>query len=67
PDRVGELVGEARAGETVLLSARSLARDCGATSFPAIIVADERGRVANVILGFNNSLATDVIQSVATL
>ncbi len=67
PDRVRELVGEPRAGETVLLSARSLARDCGATSFPAVIVADERGRVANVILGFNNSLATDVIQSVATL
>ncbi len=67
PDRVGELVGPVRMGETVLLSARSLASDCGAAAFPAIIVADEDGNVANVILGFNNSLASDVIQSVATL
>ncbi len=67
PDRVEELTGELAPGETVLLSARSLARDCGATAFPAIIIADESGRVTNVMLGFNNSLASDVIQSVAVL
>lgn len=67
PDRVEELTGPLNAGETVLLSARSLARDCGATAFPAIIIVGEDGKVANVILGFNNSLSADVIQSVATL
>ncbi len=67
PDRVEELTGSLEVGETVLLSARSLARDCGATAFPAIIIVGEDGKVANVILGFNNSLASDVIQSVASL
>lgn len=67
PDRVEELTGPLEVGETVLLSARSLARDCGATAFPAIIIIGEDGKVANVILGFNNSLSADVIQSVATL
>lgn len=67
PDRVEELTGELAPGETVLMSARSLARDCGAVAFPAIIIADESGRVTNVMLGFNNSLASDVIQSVAIL
>lgn len=67
PDRIEELTGPLNAGETVLLSARSLARDCGATAFPAIIIVGEDGKVANVILGFNNSLSADVIQSVATL
>lgn len=66
-DRIEELTGQLNPGETVLMSARSLARDCGATAFPAIIIADETGKVVNVILGFNNSLSADVIQSVATL
>lgn len=66
-DRIEELTGGLAPGEAVLMSARSLARDCGATAFPAIIVADEEGNVADVILGFNNSLPADVIQSVATL
>lgn len=66
-DRIDELTGGLRPGEAVLMSARSLARDCGAVSFPAIMVVGEDGKVANVILGFNNSLAADVIQSAAAI
>ncbi len=53
--------------ETTLISARSLARDCGTNVFPTILIVEPSGKIANVILGFNNSLASDVIQSVAVM
>lgn len=53
--------------ESVLISARSLARDCGTNVFPTILIAEPSGKIVNVILGLNNSLASDVIQSVAVM
>ena len=49
------------------MSGKALARDCGASVFPTILIADTDGTVANVSLGFNNSLTQDVIQSIALL
>ena len=66
-DTIEPLVGEARPGEHYLMTARSLARDCGTSVFPTIIVVDTLGNVADVVLGFNNHLSSDVIQSVALL
>lgn len=57
-------VGELRQGESLLMNARSLARDCGAASLPAIVVTDSKGVVKNVSLGFNNSIEDFVIQAV---
>ena len=42
-DRAEELVGQTRPGEHLLLNARSLARDCGASSLPVVIIAAPSG------------------------
>lgn len=64
-DIVEEVAGTPAAGEYDLISAKSLARDCGTSVFPTIMVVDSEGTVTNVMLGFNNSIGNDVIQSLA--
>lgn len=64
-DAAEALVPEIKPGEHLLLNARSLARDCGASSLPVVLVAGEDGVVKKVILGYNPELPTIVIQSVA--
>ncbi len=64
-DRIEELTGLPAVNETFLISARSLARDCGTAIFPTILVAESSGKVSNVLLGFNNDLVQNVIQSLA--
>lgn len=66
-DTVESIVGGLRPGEHLLMSAAALQRDCGAATLPAIIIADRSGLVTNVILGFNNDLAEDVIQKMALI
>lgn len=56
-----------RPGEHLLLNARGLARDCGAASLPAVILADASGLVKKVVLGHNKDLASIVIQSIALI
>lgn len=56
---------QTRMGEHSLAGARTLARDTGATALPVIILTDSVGTVTDVILGFNKSLSTDVIQKMA--
>lgn len=65
PEQNEALVGPSRMGETVLISGKSLARDCGTSVFPTILIVEPSGIVNNVILGFNNNLLSDVIQSLA--
>lgn len=62
PDAVGELLGELRPGETALLGARPLVRDCGAASLPVVLIVESTGRIADLIIGLNNQLEIDVIQ-----
>lgn len=64
-DQIEGITGAPSYGEADLISAKSLARDCGTTVFPTVLVVEPSGIVANVLLGFNNSLAEDVIQSLA--
>ena len=66
-DRIEQTGATPRQGETTLMSARGLARDCGASSLPVIIICREDGTVASVIVGFNNNLASDVIQKMLLL
>lgn len=61
-DTIEALTGPSRLGETTLISARGLARDCGAATLPAAIICGKDGRVADIIVGYNNNLAADVIQ-----
>lgn len=64
PDQAEALAGDNEQGETHLLNARSLARDCGAASLPVVIIVDSEANVKNVVLGFNNNMAELVIQSI---
>ncbi|MCM1292926.1 MAG: hypothetical protein NC111_03515 [Bacteroides sp.] len=64
-DRVEEITGAPRPGETILRSARSLVRDCGAASLPAILLVGVDGVVKNIIIGYNNNMVSDVIQKMS--
>lgn len=61
-DPIEEIIPGILPGEHLLKSARSLARDCGAADFPVVILTGSDGIVKNVIIGYNNDLASDVIQ-----
>lgn len=62
PDAVSELLGELPPGETALLGARPLVRDCGAAALPVVMVVDHSAKISDLIIGLNNQLETDVIQ-----
>ncbi len=63
---IEETVGfGARQGEHTLMNARALARDAGVSAYPSIVLTDASGNVTDVIIGFNNNLASDVIQKMA--
>ena len=52
-------------GEHLLMSAKSLARDCGVSAYPVTIITNDDGIVADVIIGFNNDMSSSVIQKAA--
>lgn len=60
--KVEPLVGEIRRGETALVNARGLARDCGVKETPVIIMCDSNGIVKDLHRGFNNELRDFVIK-----
>lgn len=62
-DAATDLTAGTPVDETVAVSAHSLAQNCGTAIFPTILVAESSGKVSNVLLGFNNNLLRDVIQS----
>lgn len=66
-DLAEETTGQIRPGEHLLINARSLARDCGAASYPVVILTTSDAMVKNVILGYNTDLPTVVLQSIALL
>ena len=66
-DLIEEVAGAPAVGETILMSAKSLARDCGTSVYPTVLVLGRNAKVENVILGFNNNLSEDVIQSIALI
>ena len=66
-DGASELIGRPLPGEQILMSAQSLARNCGVTSTPSIIIVNEEGTVKDVIIGFNKALSTNVIEKTSVL
>lgn len=66
-ERIAEAAGRTEPGETVLTSARALARDCGVTVFPAVIFCNADGTVADFIIGRNNDMRQIVIQKATGL
>ncbi len=61
-DAIERITGTVQPGETILVSARSLARDCGVADTPAIIFTRTDGSVADIHVGRNNDLKEIVIQ-----
>lgn len=64
-DAIGEVTGPARPDETVLTRASGLARDCGVTATPTVIVCGSDGVVRNVHTGRNKDLVSIVMQEIA--
>lgn len=64
-DTAESIAGRLLPGETHLLRARSLARDCGVASLPVVIVAAPDATVTKVLLGFNKNISQSVIQAIA--
>lgn len=66
-DSIEAIVPSILPGEHLLTSARSLMRDCGAASLPALIFVNTDGSVADVLLGYNNDVSEIVIQKMALI
>lgn len=67
-DTVEQLLGTSlNEGETILMGANSIIRDCGITAFPAIIFVNTDGIIKSVHIGANKNLSEIVIQKVALL
>lgn len=65
---VEQLVGDKDDDEVVaVISAKSLARDCGVTVFPTFLVVSPSGRVTDVLLGVSSALEQDLMQSLVLL
>ncbi len=66
-DEIDELMPQCLPGEQALISAKSLARDTGASMFPVLIFTKPSGIVEDVTIGYNNNLTSDVIQKASIL
>lgn len=66
-DCIESETGPARAGEHLLMSGRGVARDCGASMLPTVLIVDRRSVVRDVMIGYNQQLASDVIQKIALM
>lgn len=62
---IDEVIERPRPGEHIVMNAKSLARDCGVAAFPVTLVCDTAGDINDVIIGFNKTLDSDVIQRTA--
>lgn len=65
-DAIETLTGPCRENERILMSARGLARECGVTATPVVIICDRDATVKETVNGFNNDLTDVVIQKTVT-
>lgn len=62
PSHAEAITGNGAPGETTLISARPLARDCGVNAYPTLLFVDRSGTIKSVQLGFNKELESIVIE-----
>lgn len=68
PEDVEEIISSTEPGETLLIHAGGAARDSGVGAVtPVIILVNTDGTVADIIRGYNNDLASVVIQKASTM
>lgn len=61
-DRIEAVSGNIRPGEYVLVNARGLVRDIGASELPVVMVCNRDGIVKDLLIGDNNATADFVIR-----
>lgn len=66
-DSIEQLTGNPESGEITLVGAGSIIRDCGVTSFPAIIFVGTDGIIKSVHIGANKNLDEIVMQKTAVM
>lgn len=66
-DLIESVAGVPAVGETILQSARGVARDMGAAQLPSVLLVNADSTVADVIVGYNNNLSSVVIQKMALM
>jgi hypothetical protein len=66
-DAIDSIVPSILPGEALLMTARSLARDCGVSAFPTLIFVGRDGIVSDTQLGFNSSLTQLIIEKATLL
>lgn len=66
-DAIEEVLPSIRPGEHSLMNGKALARDCGVSSLPVLIMVEKNGVVKNVNLGFNNQVENIVLQTMALM
>ena len=64
-ETIENVSGRIRPGEHLLMNARGLARDCGVSSTPVILICDRDATVKDLMIGFNNDISDFVIQKTA--
>lgn len=64
---IAQLLGALQPGEKALQSIGSLLRNCGIGLFPTLMIIDSEGVVKDVLTGYNNDLASLVIQKIALM
>lgn len=62
---IDNVIARPRPGEHIVMSAKSIARDCGVATFPITLICGTDGKINDVIIGFNKNLDSDVIQKTA--
>lgn len=61
-ESISAQTGSPRSAETIAVSARGMARDCGVTTVPTLIFCNPDATVSDIHIGRNNDLSTIVIQ-----
>jgi hypothetical protein len=64
-DVIDEMFSELFECETILMSARSFAVDCGVSMYPTLLMCSGEGKVKSYTIGFNKNLSSVVIQQMA--
>lgn len=64
-DVIKEMFTEQFESETILMSARSFAVDCGVSMYPTLLMCSGDGKVKSYLIGFNKNLSSVVIQQMA--
>jgi len=62
PESALRTIGHVSSNESIILSCRGLARDCGVTAFPTLLLVAANGTITDSIIGANKGMSDIVTQ-----